>query len=54
MQISGMACNRRAFLFGGSCDLVMLDHFFPSPDRRNSIDDDFVAEKRGSFMTFRF
>ena len=36
-------------------ELEMMDHFFPTPDKRvSALDDDLVAEKRGEFMTFRW
>ena len=31
-----------------------LDHYYPVPDKRIPMDDDFVAEKRGAFMTFHW
>ena len=35
-------------------DYHALDHYFPTPDARNAMDDDLLAEKRGAFMTFRW
>ena len=35
-------------------ELVIKDHFFPKPEKRVAADDDYVAEKRGAFMTFRW
>lgn len=36
-------------------ELEIRDRYFPNPEKRVSpLDDDIVAEKRGSFMTFRY
>lgn len=35
-------------------ELVEYDHYFPSPDKRCTLDDDVIEENQGRFMTFRW
>ena len=35
-------------------EMEMMDHFFPVPSNHNQRDNDFIAERRNSFMTFRW
>lgn len=35
-------------------DLVMLDRYYPDPDRRTWIDAELLREKQGLFCTFRW
>ena len=35
-------------------DLVMLDRYYPNPDKRTWIDAELLREKQGLFCTFRW